>query len=50
MRLTKVLNKHFNPYEKENMNYMHNQYKSMGGNSYVNIIMDEFNKLPIKED
>lgn len=41
---------HVPRYEKENMNYMHNQYKSMGGNSYVNIIMDEFNKLPIKED
>lgn len=41
---------HVPRYEKENMNYMHNQYKSMGGNSYVDLIMDEFNKLPIKED
>lgn len=36
-------------YEKENMNYMHSQYKSMGGNSYIDELMDDFNNLPIKE-
>lgn len=37
-------------YEKENVNYMHAQYKGMNGNSYVDLIMPEFNALPIKED
>lgn len=37
-------------YERENVNYMHKQYKDMNGNSYVDIIMTDFNKLPIKED
>ena len=36
-------------YEKENVNYMYAQYKKMRGNSYIDIIMVEFNELPIKE-
>ena len=36
-------------YEKENLNYMHEQYKAMGGNSYVDEIMEEINNLPIKK-
>lgn len=34
-------------YEKENINYMYEQYKKMGGNSYVQQIVNEINKLPI---
>ena len=37
------------PYEKENVNYMRQQYKDMGGNSYVDALVDEFNKLPIEK-
>lgn len=36
-------------YEKENCNYMHQQYKAMGGNSYIDEIMEELNQLPIKK-
>jgi uncharacterized protein YneF (UPF0154 family) len=36
-------------YEKENLNYMYEQYKAMGGNSYINEIMEEINKLTIKK-
>lgn len=36
-------------YERENVNYMWEQYNSMGGNSYVGTIMKEFNNLPVKE-
>lgn len=36
-------------YEKENLNYMYEQYKAMGGNSYINEIMEEINKLPTKK-
>lgn len=36
-------------YEKENLNYMYEQYKAMGGNSYVDEIMEEINSLPIKK-
>ena len=36
-------------YEKENVDKMHEQYKNMGGNSYVEIIVEEINKLPIKK-
>ena len=35
-------------YEKENINYMFEQYKSMNGNSYVLGLVEEINKLPIK--
>lgn len=35
-------------YEKENLNYMNEQYKQMGGNSYISNIMLEINDLPIK--
>lgn len=35
-------------YEKENIDYMFEQYKSMGGNSYVERIVKEINDLPIK--
>lgn len=34
-------------YEKENIDKIHEQYKEMGGNSYVSIIVDELNNLPI---
>lgn len=36
-------------YEKENIDYMAEQYKSMGGNSYVGGLVEEINKLPIKK-
>lgn len=36
-------------YEKENLNYMYEQYKAMGGNSYINEIMTEINTLTIKK-
>ena len=36
-------------YEKENINYMYEQYKSMNGNSYVSGLVEERNKLPSKE-
>lgn len=36
-------------FEKQNCNYMHEQYKSMGGNSYIDEVMEELNKLPIKK-
>lgn len=35
-------------YEKENIDYMFEQYKEMGGNSYVERIVKEINDLPIK--
>lgn len=37
------------PYEKENVNYMRQQYKDMGGNSYVDTLVDEFNELPVEK-
>ena len=36
-------------YEKENLVYMFEQYKNMGGNSYINQIMVEIQNLPIKK-
>ena len=36
-------------YEKENLNYMYEQYKKMGGNSYITNIMEEINQLSIKK-
>ena len=36
-------------YEKENLTYMFEQYKLMGGNSYINNLMQEINDLPIKK-
>lgn len=36
-------------YEKENLNYMNEQYVKMGGNSYISKIMEEINHLPIKK-
>lgn len=35
-------------YEKENIDMMFEQYKNMNGNSYVELIVEEINKLPIK--
>lgn len=35
-------------YEKENINYMFEQYKNMGGNSYVDNMVKEINKLQNK--
>ena len=35
-------------YEKENIDYMFEQYKSMNGNSYVGGLVEEINKLPVK--
>lgn len=36
-------------YEKENLTYMYEQYKRMGGNSYITTIMEEIERLPIKK-
>ena len=36
-------------FERENVIYMHEQYKRMGGNSYVDEIYPEILKLPIKK-
>ena len=36
-------------YEKENIDRMFEQYKKMGGNSYVETIVKEINTLPIKK-
>lgn len=36
-------------YEKENIDKIYEQYEEMGGNSYVEIIVNELNKLPIKK-
>lgn len=36
-------------YEKENINYMNEQYTRMGGNSYVTKIVEEINRLSIKK-
>lgn len=36
-------------YEKENIDKIFEQYQRMGGNSYVKIIVEEINKLPIKK-
>ena len=36
-------------YEKENVDKMFEQYKMMGGNSYVETIVKEINGLPIKK-
>lgn len=35
-------------YEKENIDYMFEQYKLMGGNSYIERIVKEINDLQIK--
>ena len=36
-------------YERENVIYMHEQYKAMQGNSYIDEIFPEIMKLPIKK-
>lgn len=36
-------------YEKENIAYMYEQYKAMGGNSYIDNIMKELNNLVVKK-
>ena len=36
-------------YEKENIDYMIEQYDKMGGNSYVEGLVKEINPLPIKK-
>ena len=36
-------------YEKENVNYMYTQYKNMGGNSYIDLIVVDFNNMPLEE-
>jgi hypothetical protein len=33
-------------YEKQNIDYMYEQYKAMGGNSYIDGIVKEINELP----
>lgn len=38
--------KHIPGYEKQNINYMFEQYQKMGGNSYVSEIVKELNQLP----
>lgn len=36
-------------YVRQNMTYMYEQYKKMGGNSYIDVIYEDFMKLPIKK-
>ncbi len=36
-------------FERENVIYLHDQYKNMNGNSYVDEIYPEILKLPIKK-
>lgn len=36
-------------YERQNVTYMYEQYKKMGGNSYIETIYKEFMQLPIKK-
>ena len=36
-------------YERENVDYMFEQYKKMGGNSYVANIVADMHKLPVKK-
>lgn len=36
-------------YEKENIDYIFEQYDKMGGNSYVEGLVKEINALPIKK-
>ena len=36
-------------YEKENINYMYEQYIKMKGNSYVGGLVEEINRLQIKK-
>lgn len=36
-------------FERENVIYMHEQYKSMDGNSYIDEIYPEILKLPVKK-
>ena len=36
-------------YEKENIDHMFEQYKKMGGNSYVDTIVKEINALPLRK-
>jgi hypothetical protein len=36
-------------YEKENIDYMFEQYDKMGGNSYIEGLVKEINALPIKK-
>lgn len=36
-------------YEKENVMYMAEQYKTMGGNSYIEKLVKEIENLPIKK-
>lgn len=36
-------------YEKQNVNYMHERYKKMGGNSYVDELVKEINDLPLRK-
>lgn len=36
------------PYEKENISYMYEQYKNMGGNTYISDLVAEINRLPVK--
>lgn len=38
---------HMPGYEKENINYMYQQYKIMGGNSYIDEIVKEINQFSI---
>lgn len=41
---------HIPDYERRNLIYLHDEYKKWSGNSYVNQIVDEMLKLPIKEN
>ena len=37
-------------YERENVIYLHDQYKEMDGNSYIDTIYPEILKLPIRDE
>lgn len=37
-------------YEKENLAKLHEQYQSLGGNSFIHTCVDELNELPVKND
>lgn len=37
-------------FEKENLNYLYAEYKKMGGNSYVAIVVEELNNLPVNDN
>lgn len=37
-------------WEKENVLYLYGSYKNMDGNSYIDIIMEDIEELPVKNE